>query len=124
MRHALMQADLAYDAGVRAWMVQDTRDTPLGSAIAPETIALMTLVGAALRKKFPTVPLGLCLMGHGARAPIAIAHAIDAQFVRLKVYVGAMMKMEGLLSGCAHEAQATRKALKGRKRRSCGHPLD
>jgi predicted TIM-barrel enzyme len=35
---------------------------------------------------------------------LAIAQAIGAKFVRLKVYVGAMIKAEGLLEGCAAEA--------------------
>jgi len=48
--------------------------------------------------------LGISLMGHGAREPLAIAQAIGAKFVRLKVYVGAMVKAEGLLEGCAAEA--------------------
>jgi predicted TIM-barrel enzyme len=43
-------------------------------------------------------------MSHGGREPLAIAQAIGAQFVRLKVYVGVMVKPEGLLQGCAHEA--------------------
>ena len=43
-------------------------------------------------------------MGHGAREPLAIAQAVGAKFVRLKVYVGAMVKAEGLLEGCAAEA--------------------
>ena len=111
VRHALVHAQLAFDAGVRAWYVQDTRDTPLGPTIRAETIALITLVGRALRERFPTVALGISLMGHGAREPLAIAHAVDAQFVRLKVYIGAMMKMEGLLTGCAHDAIKARHAL-------------
>ncbi len=111
VRHAVMHAQVAFDAGVRAWYVQDTRDTPPGPTVLPETVALMTLVGAALRRRFPGVLQGISLMGHGARAPLAIAHAVGAQFVRLKVYVGAMMKMEGLLTGCAYDALETRRSL-------------
>ena len=43
-------------------------------------------------------------MAHGAREPLAIAAAMGAQFVRLKVYVGVMVKAEGILQGLAYEA--------------------
>ena len=64
----------------------------------------MTAVGAAIRREFPDLAMGICLMSHGAREPLAIAQAISAQFVRHKVYVGAMVKAEGILQGCAYEA--------------------
>ena len=73
-------------------------------AVQPHTIAGVTAVGVALRREFPDLQLGVCLMSHGAREPLAIAQAIRAQFVRLKVYVGAMVKAEGVLQGCAYEA--------------------
>jgi hypothetical protein len=44
------------------------------------------------------------MMSHGAREPLAVAQAIGAQFVRIKVYTGAMVKAEGILEGCAYEA--------------------
>lgn len=43
-------------------------------------------------------------MSHGARETLAIAQAIEAQFVRLKVYAGAMVKAEGIVQACAYEA--------------------
>jgi predicted TIM-barrel enzyme len=67
-------------------------------------VAGVTAVGVALRREFPDLVLGVCLMGHGAREPLAIAQAIGAKFVRLKVYVGAMIKAEGLVQGRAYEA--------------------
>jgi predicted TIM-barrel enzyme len=64
----------------------------------------MSAVGALLRQEFPQLKLGVCLIAHGAREPLAVAQAIGASFVRLKVYVGAMVKAEGILQGCAYEA--------------------
>ncbi len=62
------------------------------------------MIGSRIRQQFPQLELGISLLGHGAREPLAIAQAIGAKFVRLKVYVGAMVKAEGLLEGCAAEA--------------------
>lgn len=104
IEHALIHAQIAYAGGVRAFYFQDVNDVPLAPQILEHTVSHMTEVGKELRRAFPDVALGVCLMQHGAKEPLQIANAIGAQFVRLKVYVGAMLKAEGILNGCAYEA--------------------
>lgn len=101
---ALRNTERAVRAGIDALYVQDLGDFPLAPHIEPHTIASLAVIGAALRREFPQLALGVCMLSHGAREPLAVAQAIGAQFVRLKVYVGAMVKAEGLLEGCAYEA--------------------
>jgi membrane complex biogenesis BtpA family protein len=101
---ALRNAERAVEAGIPALYIQDVADTPVAPQVQPHTIATLAVVGAAVRRAFPDLILGVCLMSHGAREPLAIAQAVGAQFVRLKVYVGAMVKAEGILQGCAYEA--------------------
>ena len=48
--------------------------------------------------------LGVTLVEHGATEVLDIAKAIDAQFVRIKTYIGTMVKAEGMQHGCAYEA--------------------
>jgi membrane complex biogenesis BtpA family protein len=110
--YALRNTRYAVNAGVKAVYLQDLGDYPVGPHILPHTVAGVTAVGAALRREFPDLILGICLFGHGAREPLAIAQAIGASFVRLKVYVGAMVKAEGLVQGCAYEAIQYRAQLK------------
>jgi len=107
---ALRNTSYAVQAGVPALYLQDLGDHPWGKQIQPHTLASMSVVGAEIRREHPELMLGVCLMGHGSREPIAIAQALNAQFVRLKVYVGAMVKAEGILEGCAHEAITYRSA--------------
>lgn len=102
--HAVLHAGIAVDGGAGGFYFQDTRDVPWGAGIHPETQKLMTEVGRELRRAFPKTVLGVSCMAHGAKEPLSIAHAIGADFVRLKVYVGVMVKLEGLVTGCAHEA--------------------
>ncbi len=102
--YALRNVGRAVKAGVRALYVQDLGDSPIAPRVEPHTVAGVAAVGAAVRREFPDLTLGVCLMSHGAREPLAVAQAIGAQFVRLKVYVGAMVKAEGVLEGCAYEA--------------------
>lgn len=101
---ALRNTELAVKAGIRALALQDLGDHPVSRPIPPHVIAGMAVIGSHIRDEFPALELGVSLLGHGAREPIAIAQAIGAKFVRLKVYVGAMVKAEGLLEGCAAEA--------------------
>jgi len=102
--HAIRNISRAVKAGVRAVYLQDLGDHPVAPSIQPHTVAGMTAVGSAVRREFPELASGVCMMSHGAREPLAVAQAIGAQFVRLKVYVGAMVKAEGVLQGCAYEA--------------------
>ena len=101
---ALVNVRAAYENGIRTLYIQDLGDAPVAPHVEPHTIVGVTAVGAAIRREFPDLALGVCLMSHGAREPLAIAQAIGAQFVRIKVYVGAMVKAEGILQGCAYEA--------------------
>lgn len=101
---ALRNAEKAVKAGMPALYLQDLGDFPLSLEPQPHTIATLSVVGAAIRKEFPSIVLGVCMMSHAAKEPLAIAQAIQAQFVRIKVYVGAMVKAEGVIEGCAYEA--------------------
>ena len=102
--YALRNVEAVVKAGVTGIYLQDLGDTPVAPQVPPHITAGMAAVGAAVRAAFPQLYLGVCLMSHGASEPLAVAQAIGAQFVRLKVYVGVMVKAEGLLQGCAYEA--------------------
>ncbi len=108
---AIRNVGRAVEGGVDAVYLQDLGDHPVAPTIEPHTIAGVTAVGAAVRRAFPHLPLGVCLMGHGARGPLAAVQAMGGQFTRLKVFVGAMVKWEGILEGCAYEAQQYRARL-------------
>jgi predicted TIM-barrel enzyme len=64
-------------------------------AAAPETIAITASLGRSMKLAHPQISLGIIVQAHDAVAPIAIAHAAGADFVRLKIFVGAAMTFEG-----------------------------
>lgn len=109
---ALSNTEKAVKAGVPALYLQDLGDFPIAPQPQPHTVALLSVVGAAIRREFPDLVLGVCMMSHAAKEPLAIAQAIGAQFVRIKVYVGTMVKAEGLIEGCAYEAIQYRSQIK------------
>lgn len=101
---ALRNAEKAVRYGVQGLYLQDIGDYPSAPIVQPHILAGMSVVGAAVRNTFPELFLGVCLMSHGAKESLAIAQAIGAQFVRLKTYIGAMVRAEGIVQGCAYEA--------------------
>ncbi len=107
--YALTNAAVFASAGIPALMLQDqTRET--GPA-RPETVAVMASLGRLIRHTHPAMRLGIIMQAHDAEAPLAVAHACGAHFVRLKVFVAAAMTAEGPRTGLGVAAQATRHAL-------------
>lgn len=107
--YVLANAGVFAQAGVPAVMIQDqTRE--VGPAAAG-TVAVVSALGRLVRATYPDLRLGIIVQAHDAVAPLVIAHACGAGFVRLKVYVAASMTMEGPKTGLGVAAQAARDAL-------------
>lgn len=98
--------------GVPAVILQEETLNP-GNA-RPENIAILSAVARIARHEFPDIQLGIIIQAHDPLAPLAIAHASGASFVRIKVFVGAMLKAEGIQQGCAVAARDYR-AMLGRE---------
>lgn len=105
----LSNAHTFVDAGIRAVKIQDETREPGPAAI--QTIARMSALGRAFRQEFPAVELGIIVQAHDAEAPIAIADAASAQFVRLKIFVGAAVNAEGTRNALSVAATQYRAAL-------------
>ncbi len=97
------------DAGVPAVIIQD--QTREAGAAPIETVAMMASLVRLARRAHPQVALGVIIQAHDAEAPLAIAHAAGASFVRLKVYVGAAMTSEGSREALGPRARNARLAL-------------
>ncbi len=104
IEYALRNAKTAYDNGFDALYIQDVFDSPQGTRILPHTIACMGAIGHAVRTAFPTWTLGFQFIGHGAKEPIATAHAVGFDFVRIKTWIGTMVRSSGIEEGLAYEA--------------------
>ncbi len=100
--YLLANAAVFVEGGIRAIKIQDeTRET--GAATA-QTVARMAALGRLFRRTYPDVALGIIVQAHDAISPLAIADAADADFVRLKVFVGASVNAEGLRNALSVEA--------------------
>lgn len=104
--YVLANARVFAEAGVPALMLQDqTRQAGNADAV---TTAVTAVLGRLIRKEFAAMELGIIVQAHDAQSPLAIAHAAGASFVRLKVFVGAAMTMEGPKNGLALAARSYR----------------
>jgi len=107
--YALANARIFAEAGFSALMLQDQTREP-GDA-TPETVARMAALGRVVKRALPGLALGIIVQAHDAVAPLAVAKACGADFVRLKVFVGAAMTAEGVRQALSARARAYRASI-------------
>lgn len=100
------------EGGISAVLLQEETLNP--AEARPESIAVLTALARIAHQERPELQLGIIIQAHDAIAPLAIAHASGASFVRIKVFVGAMLKAEGIQQGVGIAARDYR-AMLGRE---------
>jgi hypothetical protein len=106
---ALKDAEILATHGVDALMVQNLGDIPTDLHATSAQVAWMTRVVHEVRRRTGK-PTGLNLLENDAEAMIAVASAAEADFVRIKIYVGAMVTPFGIESAQAFAAIKARTA--------------
>lgn len=109
--YVLQNMAIFMKGGLTAVFLQD--ETLNAGPARPETIAIMSSLGRLARREYPALQLGIIFQAHDPIAPIAVAYATGASFVRIKVFVGAMLKAEGVHEGCGIAARDFRHRLNG-----------
>lgn len=107
-RWLLEQMALHVEGGFSSMMIQD--QTP-GERAGLKTVAVLAALGRAVKRTFPKLSLGIILEANDPAAALHVANACGADFVRQKVFIGAMVKAGGLVTGCAGEAWKARQEL-------------
>jgi membrane complex biogenesis BtpA family protein len=110
LQHALDQAALLRDAGFGVLMVQNLGDLPVAQHADAAQVAWMTRIAREIRAA-TGLPLGLNLLENDVDAMFAVASAAALDFVRIKVFVGAMVTPSGVEAGRAFDAIRARNAL-------------
>lgn len=98
------------DAGFTHIMIQDGNDNPQPIKANIATIAALTRIGTKVRESI-SIPLGVIIGHNDGAASVAIAHVIQAQFVRIKVLTGVSIGPTGIINGCALEVARMKKEL-------------
>lgn len=101
--------------GVDGIIIENFFDAPFSkehldpAAVSAFTVAVKRVMALC------HLPIGInCLRNDGISA-LAIAAATGAQFVRINVYLGAMLTDQGIIEGKAHELLLYRKSLQAQK---------
>jgi len=109
---ALTEAHLLSDAGFTGLQMQNMGDNPASRHANIETIAFMAVACREVRRDLPTFQLSV-LVNWDAEASIAVAAAVDADFVRVEhTWVGAAVASWGLSTAQCHQATSFRSRIR------------
>lgn len=107
---AIDEAKALEKAGFDSVMVQNLGDLPVCHKVSAPQLAWALRIIFEVANSV-SIPVGLNLMENDAEAMLSVASAAALDFVRLKVFIGAMVTPFGLVEGCAYEANKTRNLL-------------
>jgi membrane complex biogenesis BtpA family protein len=99
-QRAVAEAQLLSEAGFDALLIQNTHDRPSTTYAPPETLTAMSAIAGAVAAAV-SCPIGINVHKNDGPGALAVAHAVGATFVRVKVLVGATLGPEGIIQGNA-----------------------
>ena len=111
IRRTADEAQVYRDAGFPAVVIENMHDRPyLKGRVGPEITAAMPAIASEVKRRTGLV-LGVQVLAGANREALAIAHACDADFVRVEGFAFAHVADEGLIESCAGELLRYRRAL-------------
>lgn len=109
---ALQDAQILTDAGFSGLIIENLGDTPYYPDHVPaETVVAMSVVATHIRRK-TKLPIGVNVLRNDAQSAIAIAAAVNLQFIRVNVLTGTSVTDQGMISGQAHLVARKRQQLR------------
>jgi membrane complex biogenesis BtpA family protein len=109
---ALADAAALVAGGADGMIVENYGDAPFTAGpVDPWTVAAMTRIARAVRQACPQGLLGVNVLRNDALAALAVATAVEADFIRVNVHTGTMATDQGLITGSARETLMERNRL-------------
>jgi uncharacterized protein len=97
-------------AGFSHLLLQNAWDVPAQTTVAPSTVAIMTRIATEVSQA-TGLPLGINVAHNDGPGALAIAYAVQAPFIRVKVLTGAAVGPDGIMQGCGHATAELRTRL-------------
>ena len=98
---ALREARVYREAGVHGIMIENMHDAPyLRSTVGPEIVAVMSIIGRAV-KAASQLPCGVQVLAGANVEAMAVAHAAQLDFIRAEGFAFAHVADEGLIQASA-----------------------
>ncbi len=108
---AIKDANALVEGGVDGLLIENFGDTPYFKEVPKYVLPFFTRVAYEIKKEFD-LPLGINVLRNDAIAALAIATAINAEFIRVNVYTGIALTDQGIIEGKAHETLRLKRILK------------
>ena len=115
---AARELEIYLGLGLDGVIFENFGDAPFyPSVVPPETIASMTrVITSCLHEKARffdenPIPVGINVLRNDAKAALAIAKVVGAQFIRVNIHAGASVTDQGIIQGAAHEVMRYRQAI-------------
>ena len=109
---AIADARALVDGGIDALLVENFGDAPITPGrVEPATVAAVSVIAAEVRRELPRTPLGVNVLKNDARAALAVAAAVGAEFIRVNVHAGAVLADQGIVHSDAYGTLRDRRLL-------------
>ncbi|MBU1118953.1 BtpA/SgcQ family protein [Patescibacteria group bacterium] len=109
---ALKEASMLEKNGVDGLIIENFRDMPFYKDVVPaETIATMAAVSREVVNNV-SIPVGINVLRNDAHAALAIATAINADFIRVNVHMHGALTDQGIIEGKAYDTMRLKATLK------------
>ena len=105
---ALKDAALLAECGINGLIIENFGDVMFTKKVGPEIVAAMTAAAKEI-KQTVNIPVGLCVLQNDVIAGLAIAKAVDADFIRAGYYTEVSIADSGIIESVAAEALRYRK---------------
>lgn len=109
---ALQDAVALRDGGVDGLILENFGDAPFSAGrVDAATVASMTTIALRVRDVCPDLQFGINVLRNDPIAALAIAQAVNAEFIRVNIHTGAMVTDQGLIQGDARGTLLERRRL-------------
>jgi len=109
---ALRDLEAWVEGGAHGVLVENFGDAPFFPGRVPaHTVATLAAIGAEIRRKCP-VPLGFNVLRNDGLSALAVAAAVEAEFIRVNILCGARLTDQGVIQGIAHDLLRERAVLR------------
>lgn len=111
-KQALEEVEIFQSVSVDAFIIENFRDRPFYPQRVPaETIAALAAISREIVNRV-SVPVGINVLRNDAESAIAIATAVEADFIRVNAHMGVIVSEQGIIEGASHNSLRLRNALK------------
>lgn len=110
IQQAVQDAETLEKAGVGAIIIENMNDNPPAVKMDMEQMAALAVVSALVKERVK-VPVGIDAAFCDWEASLCIGNAVEADFIRIPVFVDTVVTASGMVFPCAREVMKKRKEL-------------